>query len=88
MSGARQVLTKRPQSGGMAETLVHRVVGGEREEVRRSPLDGLANRELEVFHLIGEGVEYPATPRALFRWRANADRLRIGNLVADGISRG
>ena len=41
----------------MAEKMLHRAVGGGREEVRRSPLDALANRELEVFRLIGQGVK-------------------------------
>ena len=37
--------------------MLHRTVGGGREEVTRSPLDALANRELEVFRLIGQGVK-------------------------------
>ena len=44
-------------SDAMAETMLHRTVGGGREEVTRSPLDALANRELEVFRLIGQGVK-------------------------------
>ena len=44
-------------SDAMAETMLHRAVGGERKEVTRSPLDALANRELEVFRLIGQGVK-------------------------------
>jgi DNA-binding NarL/FixJ family response regulator len=43
-------------SDAMAEKMLHRAVGGSREEVTRSPLDALANRELEVFRLIGQGV--------------------------------
>jgi DNA-binding NarL/FixJ family response regulator len=41
----------------MTERLLHRAVGGGRDGVTRSPLDVLADRELEVFRLIGEGVE-------------------------------
>jgi DNA-binding NarL/FixJ family response regulator len=41
----------------MAETMLRRAVGGGREGVTRSPLDALADRELEVFRLIGEGVK-------------------------------
>jgi DNA-binding NarL/FixJ family response regulator len=41
----------------MAERMLQRAVGGAREEVARSPLDVLADRELEVFRLIGEGVK-------------------------------
>jgi DNA-binding NarL/FixJ family response regulator len=41
-------------SESMAERLLHRAVGG--EAVPCSPLDALADRELEVFRLIGEGV--------------------------------
>jgi DNA-binding NarL/FixJ family response regulator len=44
-------------SEAMTERLLQRAVGGEREEVARSPLDVLADRELEVFRLIGEGVK-------------------------------
>jgi len=44
-------------SEGMAERLLQRAVGAGREEVTRSPLDVLADRELEVFRLIGEGMK-------------------------------
>ena len=44
-------------SDAMAEKMLHRAVGGGREEVTRSPLDALADRELEVFRLIGQGVK-------------------------------
>jgi DNA-binding NarL/FixJ family response regulator len=40
----------------MAEKLLHRAVG-RREDLTRSPLDALADRELEVFRLIGQGVK-------------------------------
>jgi DNA-binding NarL/FixJ family response regulator len=43
-------------SEAMTERLLQRAVGGAREEVARSPLDVLADRELEVFRLIGGGV--------------------------------
>src|SRR6516162_2250723 len=41
----------------MAERMLQRAVGGARDEVTRSPLDVLADRELEVFRLIGAGVK-------------------------------
>jgi DNA-binding NarL/FixJ family response regulator len=44
-------------SEAMTERLLQRAVGVAREEVTRSPLDVLADRELEVFRLIGEGVK-------------------------------
>jgi DNA-binding NarL/FixJ family response regulator len=44
-------------SEAMTERMLRRAVGGERDEVARSPLDVLADRELEVFRLIGEGVK-------------------------------
>ena len=44
-------------SEAMTERLLQRAVGGAREEVTRSPLDVLADRELEVFRLIGEGMK-------------------------------
>jgi DNA-binding NarL/FixJ family response regulator len=44
-------------SEAMAERMLHRAVGAGRKEVTRSPLEILADRELEVFRLIGEGVK-------------------------------
>jgi DNA-binding NarL/FixJ family response regulator len=44
-------------SEAMAQQMLQRVVGGGRQEVTRSPLDALADRELEVFRLIGQGVK-------------------------------
>jgi DNA-binding NarL/FixJ family response regulator len=37
--------------------MLRRAVGGPRQEATRSPLHALADRELEVFRLIGEGVK-------------------------------
>jgi DNA-binding NarL/FixJ family response regulator len=44
-------------SEAMTERMVQRSVGGTREGATRSPLDVLADRELEVFRLIGEGLK-------------------------------
>jgi DNA-binding NarL/FixJ family response regulator len=44
-------------SEAMAERMLQRAVGGAREEVTRSPLEALADRELEVFRQIGEGMK-------------------------------
>lgn len=44
-------------SEAMTERLLQRSVGGGPPEVTRSPLDALADRELEVFRLIGQGVK-------------------------------
>jgi DNA-binding NarL/FixJ family response regulator len=44
-------------SEAMTERLLQRAVGEGRPETMRSPLDALADRELEVFRLIGEGVK-------------------------------
>jgi DNA-binding NarL/FixJ family response regulator len=43
-------------SEAMTERLLRRAVGGA-EGVTRSPLDALADRELEVFRLIGQGLK-------------------------------
>lgn len=43
-------------SDAVAQKMLQRAVGGSRE-VARSPLDALADRELEVFRLIGQGVK-------------------------------
>ncbi len=42
-------------SEALAERLLHRAVGG--AALPRSPLDALADRELDVFRLIDEGVK-------------------------------
>ena len=52
-------------SEAMAERMLQRAVGGAREEVTRSPLDALADRELEVFRLIGQGVKTAAIAQRL-----------------------
>ena len=58
VEGIRRVLEGKVYlSDAMVETMLHRTVGGGREEVTRSPLDALADRELEVFRLIGQGVK-------------------------------
>jgi len=58
IEGIRRVLDGKVYlSDAMIETMLHRTFGGERKEIMRSPLDALANRELEVFRLIGEGVK-------------------------------
>ena len=58
VEGIRRVLEGKVYlSDAMVETMLHRTVGGERQEIMRSPLDALANRELEVFRLIGQGVK-------------------------------
>jgi DNA-binding NarL/FixJ family response regulator len=44
-------------SEAMTERLLHRAVGAGRAEAARSPAESLADRELEVFRLIGEGVK-------------------------------
>jgi DNA-binding NarL/FixJ family response regulator len=49
----------------VAERLSQRSVGAGRQEATRSPLDALADRELEVFRLIGEGVKTAATAERL-----------------------
>ena len=57
VEGIRRVLEGKVYlSDAMVETMLQRAVGGERKEVTRSPLDALANRELEVFRFIGQGV--------------------------------
>ncbi|HEY7422955.1 MAG TPA: response regulator transcription factor [Gemmataceae bacterium] len=43
-------------SEAMTERILQRTVAG-RAEVKRSPLEALADRELEVFRLIGQGVK-------------------------------
>jgi DNA-binding NarL/FixJ family response regulator len=44
-------------SEAMTERMLQRAVGTGRQEAARSPLDALADRELEVFRLIGQAVK-------------------------------
>jgi len=44
-------------SDAMAEKMLHRAVGGGPKDVTPLPLDVLADREVEVFRLIGQGVK-------------------------------
>lgn len=54
----RQVLAGKVWlSDAMAERLLRRSVGGRQKDLARSPLDALADREIEVFRLIGQGVK-------------------------------
>ena len=58
VEGIRAVLEGKVYlSDAMVETMLQRAVGDERKKLTRSPLDALANRELEVFRLIGQGVK-------------------------------
>jgi DNA-binding NarL/FixJ family response regulator len=52
-------------SEAMTEALLERSVGGACEGLTRSPFDVLADRELEVFRLIGEGVKTAAIAERL-----------------------
>ena len=44
-------------SPDMAEKLLHRTIGATRGPINGSPAEALADRELEVFRLIGQGVK-------------------------------
>jgi len=58
VEGIRRVLEGKVYlSEVMVQTMLHRTVGGAREEVMSSSLDALADRELEVFRLIGQGAK-------------------------------
>lgn len=66
VEGIRQVLAGKVfLSDAMVETLLQRTVGDTQKESRHSPLDALANRELEVFRLIGQGVKTAAIAERL-----------------------
>lgn len=56
VEGIRRVMEGKVYlSDAMIETMLRRTVGGERKQLTRSSLDALADRELEVFRLIGQG---------------------------------
>ena len=66
VEGIRRVLEGKVYlSDAMIETMLQRSVGDARKESVRSPLDALANRELEVFRLIGQGVKTAAIAERL-----------------------
>jgi DNA-binding NarL/FixJ family response regulator len=44
-------------SEAMAEKLLHHAVGAGKKAAARSPVDALADRELDVFRMIGEGLK-------------------------------
>jgi DNA-binding NarL/FixJ family response regulator len=44
-------------SEAMADRMLQRVVGDGQQEATRSPMDALADRELDVLRLIGQGVK-------------------------------
>jgi DNA-binding NarL/FixJ family response regulator len=44
-------------SDALAERILHRTIGGGQELACRSPVETLADRELEVFRMIGEGLK-------------------------------
>lgn len=49
----------------MTQRMIRRTVGAGRQDAARTPLDALADRELEVFRLIGQGVKTAEIARRL-----------------------
>jgi DNA-binding NarL/FixJ family response regulator len=72
----------------MTETMLHRAIGGERAEGTRSALDALADRELEVFRLIGQGVKTAEIAKRLHlsvkTIETYRDRIRVKLGLDDG----
>ena len=75
-------------SDTMVQTMLHRAVDRGREEVTRSPLDALADRELEVFRLIGQGVKTAEIARQMHlsvkTIETYRDRIRAKLHLTDG----
>ena len=89
VDGIRRVLEGKVYlSDAMVQSLLHRTVGGEREEVTHSPFDALADRELEVFRLIGQGVKTAEIARRLHlsvkTIETYRDRIRAKLDLSDG----
>ena len=89
VEGIRQVLAGKVWlSEAMTERMLQRTVGGNRDDVARSPLDALADRELEVFRLIGQGVKTAAIAERLHlsvkTVETYRDRIRQKLDLADG----
>jgi DNA-binding NarL/FixJ family response regulator len=72
----------------MSERLLQRAVGEEGAKVQRSPLADLADREIEVFRLIGEGVKTAEIAKRLYlsikTVETYRDRIRQKLDLADG----
>jgi DNA-binding NarL/FixJ family response regulator len=72
----------------MAERLLQRSVGAGRGETPRSPVDALADRELEVLRLIGQGVKTTEIAQRLYlsvkTIETYRDRIRQKLDLADG----
>lgn len=74
-------------SDAMAEKMLHRAVGGG-QKITSSPIDALADRELEVFRLIGQGVKTAETAKRLHlsvkTIETYRDRIRQKLSLSDG----
>jgi len=89
VEGIRRVLEGKVYlSDTMVETMLQRSVGDARKESMRSPLDALANRELEVFRLIGQGVKTAGIAERLHvsvkTIETYRDRIRVKLDLTDG----
>jgi len=75
-------------SEAMIQTMVQRTVGGGRERVARSMIDALADRELEVFRLIGQGAKTAEIAERLHlsvkTIETYRDRIRAKLALSDG----
>jgi DNA-binding NarL/FixJ family response regulator len=75
-------------SDAMAEKMLRRAVGGNKEQITRPALESLADRELEVFRLIGQGLSTSEiasrlhlSPKTIETYR---DRIRHKLALKDG----
>jgi DNA-binding NarL/FixJ family response regulator len=75
-------------SEAMAERMLQKIVGTARDGVARSPLQALADGELEVFRLIGQGVKTAEIAERLHlsvkTVKISSDRIRQKLSLADG----
>jgi DNA-binding NarL/FixJ family response regulator len=75
-------------SEAMAERMLQQAVGTRQQQATHSPLDALADRELEVFRLIGAGVKTAAIAERLHlsvkTVETYRDRIRQKLDLADG----
>jgi DNA-binding NarL/FixJ family response regulator len=72
----------------LAEKMLQRAIGGKQKEAIHSPLDVLADRELEVFQLIGKGVKTVEIAKQLHlsvkTVETYRDRIRLKLNLSDG----
>lgn len=89
VEGIRRVMEGKVYvSDAMTETMLRRTVGEGPKQLTRSPIDALANRELEVFRHIGQGEKTAGIAKRMHlsvkTIETYRDRIRVKLALSDG----